>query len=263
MKVDVIENNSILKLEIQLNETSSFSCTVSPPDGAVSFVDILPEVYLISDKFLESQLENLNKAGIVPKCAKGCCTCCRQLITVSVHEAILLEHIVNMLDAAEKNRIKLAFDRILEEIEEKNFLKDLLDFHINNFQDKASVTSIQKKYWDLQLSCPFLNENSCSIYAYRPLVCRQYLVASDPVHCHGSFKDDHLVKKIQLTNDFASAAASFDGVEAIQTRGIPLPIIFLINGILSYFPRPKTSFKEMIMLFLKHVDQYFGNKASS
>lgn len=31
--------------------------------------------------------------------------------------------------------------------------------------------------------CPFLKENICSIYKYRPFICRTYHIATDPKHC--------------------------------------------------------------------------------
>ncbi|WP_419778961.1 YkgJ family cysteine cluster protein [Maridesulfovibrio sp.] len=258
MKVKTTAKDSQLEVEIELDEKQSISCILTPPDGDVSFVDILPEIYTIYNKVLQSTLEEHSRNGLHTKCDKGCETCCHQLITVSIHEAILLVHLVNSLNEPERSRIKNAFDTILEKLEEKGLLKDLLDFHVNKFDDKANIINIQKEYWQLNQSCPFLVDDSCSIYPFRPFICRQYLVSSDPAYCKGSFKNDHLVKKIPLTHDFASAAASFDGEEAIFTRGIPLPTIFLINGLLTYFPRPKAPAVEMVTRFLNHVDEFFS-----
>jgi Fe-S-cluster containining protein len=39
------------------------------------------------------------------------------------------------------------------------------------------------KYLHLSLACPFLEGGSCSIYADRPLVCREYMVVSPPENC--------------------------------------------------------------------------------
>ncbi len=258
MKVETISKDSQLEITIKLNENQSISCTVTPPDGDVSFVDILPEVYTIYNKVLESTLAEHSRNGLHTKCDKGCGTCCHQLVTVSIHEAILLVHLVNSMKDPERSRIQKAFDNILEKLEDKGLLKDLLDFHVNKFDDKANIINIQKEYWHLNQNCPFLVDASCSIYPFRPFICRQYLVSSDPAYCKGSFKNDRLVKKIPLTHDFASSAASFDGEEAIFTRGIPLPTIFLINGLLTYFPRPKAPAAEMITRYLRHVAEFFS-----
>jgi Fe-S-cluster containining protein len=38
-------------------------------------------------------------------------------------------------------------------------------------------------YFALGIACPFLEDESCSIYEDRPLICREYLVVSPPERC--------------------------------------------------------------------------------
>lgn len=257
MKVTITKKDTLTQVSINIAREISVSRDLTPPDGEVSFVDILPEIYTLHTDIIAATIDNNRRNGISIRCTKGCGTCCHQLVTVSIHEALLLAHLVSMLKPSEQYTIKKSFNHILTKLEEHSILKDLLHYNINQFEDKESITNIQRLYWSLNLDCPFLVENSCSIYQYRPLICREYLVSSEPVNCQESFKNDHLVHRMSLTHGFASAAASFDGIEAIKTRGIPLPIIFLINGLLSYFPRPKTSANEMLKLYFNHVDNYF------
>ena len=40
-------------------------------------------------------------------------------------------------------------------------------------------------YFALRVPCPFLEDESCSIHAERPLVCREYLVTSPAELCAG------------------------------------------------------------------------------
>jgi len=49
--------------------------------------------------------------------------------------------------------------------------------------DMESRRAAGVKYFSLRLDCPFLEDQSCSIYSDRPLECREYLVTSDPKHC--------------------------------------------------------------------------------
>ena len=37
-----------------------------------------------------------------------------------------------------------------------------------------------REYFQLGIPCPFLEEESCSIYHDRPITCREYLVTSPP-----------------------------------------------------------------------------------
>ena len=38
-------------------------------------------------------------------------------------------------------------------------------------------------YFALGVACPFLEDESCSIYEERPLICREYVVVSPPERC--------------------------------------------------------------------------------
>lgn len=257
MESNIVKNNLSIEVALEIDDDISINSVVTPPDGEVSFVDILPEIYAVHTDIISATIEKNKDNGVVAKCSKGCGTCCRQLVTISIHEAIFLVYLVDMLNSEEKNKIRNSFDEILSKLEQHNLLKDLIYLHINDFENKKSITNIQKKYWELQLACPFLVDNSCSIHPYRPLICREYLVSSEPEKCSELFNNNRQVHRIRLTHNFASAAASFDGVEAIKTRAIPLPVIFLIDGLLSYFPRSKTTAEKMLTLYFNHADKYF------
>lgn len=257
MESNIVKNNKSIEVSLKIEDDISINGIVTPPDGEVSFVDILPEIYTLHTDILSKTIRKNENNGISVKCSKGCGVCCRQLVTISIHEAILLVYLADMLNAEEKNRIRHAFDEILSKLERHNLLKDLIYYHLNDFEDKESIARLQKKYWELQLACPFLVDNSCSIHPYRPLICREYLVSSEPGKCPELFNNAYHVHRVRLTHNFASAAASFDGVEAIKTRAIPLPTIFLFDGLLSYFPRSKTTAEKMLALFFNHADKYF------
>jgi Fe-S-cluster containining protein len=258
MKIDIAATGRLLDVSIGVDARRSFSCVLSPPDGDVTFVDVLPEIYEIYSYILGVNFEESEQNGKPVRCAKGCVSCCHQLITVSVHEALLLAHIVGLLGQEEQQRIRSAFDESLSRLEEAGLLRDLLHSHVNAFENRELIKDTQRRYWELGLACPFLLDGTCAIYPYRPFICRQYCVSSDPEHCGKVFEKDHLIERIRLSHDFGSAAASFDGLEAIKTRTIPLPAIFLVHGILHCFERPKATAEVVITRFLRHVDKHFS-----
>jgi len=258
MKIDIVEKDRLLDVSISLDEKRSFSCVLSPPDSNVTLVDVLPELYEIYTNILDIDFKESARRGKPARCVKGCVSCCYQLITVSVHEALLLAHIVDMLCREDQERIRSAFDNGLMRLEKAGLLRHLLYSHLNEFGNREVVVDAQKRYWDLELSCPFLIENACAIYPYRPFICRQYCVSSDPEHCRNVFKKDHLIERVRLSHDLGSAAASFDGLDAINTRTIPLPAIFLVRGVLNCFERPKATAGIMITRLLCHADKHFG-----
>jgi hypothetical protein len=46
-----------------------------------------------------------------------------------------------------------------------------------------SARQLALDYFYQRIPCPFLEDESCSIYPIRPLICREYLVTSPPEHC--------------------------------------------------------------------------------
>ncbi len=49
--------------------------------------------------------------------------------------------------------------------------------------DEASRRRLGIDHFRHGVACPFLGQESCSIYAERPLACREYLVTSPAAHC--------------------------------------------------------------------------------
>ena len=48
---------------------------------------------------------------------------------------------------------------------------------------QTDVESLAIRYFRMQVPCPFLDGESCSIYEQRPLSCREYLVTSARERC--------------------------------------------------------------------------------
>lgn len=244
-------------LNVTFDSGLEADCRINPPDGLVAFVDVLPEVFSLSNALLSQSLAAAQKRGQPVACAKGSNHCCHQLVAVSAHEALLLAHIISLMQPEEKHRILNAFASTVTLLERKALLSEMTASHANAFEDPARIIEAQRRYWQLQIPCPFLESGACSIYAFRPLLCRQYLVSSPPENCALSFLADHLIKRIPISYDLASAAASFDGHAAQPTRAVPLPAILMVNGLLEGFPRPKLPAKTMLTGFLHHVQDNF------
>ncbi len=58
------------------------------------------------------------------------------------------------------------------------------------------LKTLVSDYFNEGISCPFLEDESCSIHAVRPLVCREYLVTSPPENC--SRQNDREIDRINL-----------------------------------------------------------------
>jgi hypothetical protein len=75
------------------------------------------------------------------------------------------------------------------------------------------------QYFNLGIPCPFLEEESCSIYHDRPIACREYLVTSPAGNCAQPSPDT--VKLIPLPFRIWTALARVDD-ESRRAPWVPL-----------------------------------------
>ncbi|HNM46888.1 MAG TPA: YkgJ family cysteine cluster protein, partial [Candidatus Sumerlaeota bacterium] len=69
--------------------------------------------------------------------------------------------------------------------------------------NEAQQRTLSLDYFRLGLACPFLEEEACSIYADRPLGCREYLVTSPAEAC--SRLDFAALQTVPLPTEVGSA----------------------------------------------------------
>lgn len=100
-------------------------------------------------------------------CKKGCYYCCQQNVDASIHEALLLLHIM------EEESIEIDMDK----------LKRQAKHNVETWHDQPLED------WD----CIFLKDGCCAVYEHRPASCRKYFVSSIPKLC--DTKDLHQVVK--------------------------------------------------------------------
>ncbi len=113
-------------------------------------------------------------------CKRGCAACCRQIIAVSDVEAHALARLVEAMPAPRRARVEARFadaERRMLEWRPLDRLMPLEPLSDDDFRLRA------REHYRLGLACPFLEDESCSIYADRPMVCREYDVVSPPSVC--------------------------------------------------------------------------------
>jgi Fe-S-cluster containining protein len=106
-------------------------------------------------------------------CKKGCTACCHHVVQTTAIEA-----------EAVRQFIKKQFDRsaqssLLSRINQcRNSYPKFLPL------DEEYDEEFQDNYFEKRIPCPFLStDGSCMVYGSRPLVCRTYMVFSDPEQC--------------------------------------------------------------------------------
>lgn len=175
--------------EARETETASAKMTVggqpldleiTAPTGATSTKDLLPIFQGFTNAVVDIAVEAAERQGFEVSCRKGCAACCRQLVPVSPGEARALVRLVETLPEPHRSHVRERFESAVEKLDAAGVL--------DAFRREAKISSDQFKslgldYFDQAVACPFLEEESCSIYSDRPLSCREYLVTSPAEEC--------------------------------------------------------------------------------
>ena len=109
-------------------------------------------------------------------CRKGCPTCCHVPVRTDAQSVVrIVEHVRRSWSVVE--RIKL---------------KERIDAHVEATRDDYAFAAVADRP-----ACPFLVEDSCSVHAVRPMVCRAFN-STDLAAC---------LKAAQMVGGFASIPA--------------------------------------------------------
>lgn len=114
--------------------------------GPVEFVKAFYEAF-------DETIQPFAKSGT--SCKRGCHFCCRQNVTISEAEALVI------VEYCQEHGIDMPREYFLEQLK-------------YGWKEVASTIV----GW-----CAFLKNGECSIYPARPLACRKYYVASPPEQC--------------------------------------------------------------------------------
>jgi Fe-S-cluster containining protein len=154
-----------------------FEAHVQVPDGLAQPRDLLPAAHALEAAIVERAV---TLGGEPISCRKGCGACCRQLVPVSQPEARHLRDVVAHLPEPRQSEIRARFSAARAHLETAGLVPRL--------QWPGDMTDAERQrlavdYFREGIACPFLADESCSIYADRPLVCREYVVTTPAANC--------------------------------------------------------------------------------
>ena len=153
------------------------SMQVQIPAGAVSPTRLLPLVHSLTDLVVDTTVSGLSEPV---SCAAGCGACCRQLVPLSGTEARAIHALVHAMPQPRRDVLLARFAADLEHLRTAGLLERLREF--DRLPD-SERNALGLAYFRARLPCPFLEDESCSVHADRPVICREFLVTSDPRHC--------------------------------------------------------------------------------
>ncbi len=153
---------------------------ITVPAAPVRVDDLLPVLQSLSDAIISVAKHEAQSVGKSISCRKGCGACCRQMVPISEPEARRIRDLVDSFPEPRRSEVRARFAEGLRRVAGAGLLEPLEG---SRTWDKAEHRKYALRYFAERIACPFLEEESCSIHAERPIVCREYLVTTPPENC--------------------------------------------------------------------------------
>ncbi|HKU94287.1 MAG TPA: YkgJ family cysteine cluster protein, partial [Vineibacter sp.] len=162
------------------DDTTTRSIALPMPAGEVSAVDMLPAFRAYTDAMVDQAIDYSASEGKPVSCRAGCAACCRQFVVISTTEARRIAALVDAMPEPRRSEVHARFEHVDKRIAEWS---TSVGFGRGQTQSRMSERDLASSYVGLWLDCPLLEDEKCSIYEDRPLVCREYLVTSPAEDC--------------------------------------------------------------------------------
>jgi Fe-S-cluster containining protein len=178
--------------------------------------DLVPLAQALCDHMMSETMDRCHMMGTQISCGKGCSACCSYLVPLSIPEVIHLYEEIESLPVDQssefwRNSLSVA----------GNLLEDV---SLERPNGDSSVENVGEWYSEKQVSCPLLKNDVCTIYAQRPLACREYLVKTPPQRCHPKYVEQ--VEKVRLPlSVLESLGQTVAELEGTAVEAIMLPLI--------------------------------------
>lgn len=179
------------RYEIALNTPAGqLTTAIDVPTGFVPVSAIVPVVRRLGEEAQALELARSLDSGKSLSCRKGCAACCRMMVPLSPPEAFSLRDYLSTLPEERRQHISERFARSKSMLLAHGLWHRLLDMgETAEPPDDAALEPINRDYYALQLACPFLEDEVCSIYEERPAACRELLVTSPADWCQDLIKN--------------------------------------------------------------------------
>ena len=183
-------------------EGFSLSLQATVPAGPARQADLLPLARAIADTVVAQTQQAVEAAGQRISCHAGCGACCRSLVAISEPEARRLQAHIAALPEARRHELHRRFDTALAALEGAGLLGTLQQWAgWSEAEYRRQLTA----YFAAGVPCPLLEDESCGLYAERPITCREFLVTSPPRHC-GELGSDQ-IRRVALPVKMFNAVA--------------------------------------------------------
>lgn len=170
-----------MSVQLQFGE-SPILCEATVPLEPVELSEVLPAFRLIADQLIDAAIDKAASENKAVSCKKGCGACCRMAVPVSEPEAYRLRSVVDAMPEPQKSRVQERFALGMEVFGRTGLLTNMFQ-RVSGEEEEQSAMAKLDAYYATGVACPFLEDESCSIYDERPLICREFLVTSPAENC--------------------------------------------------------------------------------
>jgi Fe-S-cluster containining protein len=154
---------------------------------------MLPIFQQMTNSFVDMGVKAIESEGESISCKKGCGACCSQAVPLAEIEAYQIAELVENFPEPRRSIVKEKFEKAFSHFAEIGWFEKLSECAAQTLKEQEKVVM---EYFHEGISCPLLEEGSCSIHQDRPLACREYLVTSPAQNC--SSPTASTVKIVQL-----------------------------------------------------------------
>jgi Fe-S-cluster containining protein len=240
----------VVTANVELSGPDWRLCTrLTVPAGPTQVRELLPLVQSLADAVVGAGVRTAEEGGETVSCKKGCGACCRQLVPVAEVEARRLRDLVEGLPEPRRSHVRARFAEARRRLEQAGLLEKLLRRE-QWAEDERQPVGLD--YFRQGVPCPFLEEESCSIYRDRPVACREYLVTSPAENCARPSAES--VRCVRLPLKVSGALNRMDPVPpaARFVRWVPLVLALEWADVHPDEPPPRPG-PELLREFFGHL----------
>ena len=194
------------------------------PNKKVTARKMLPIFRQMANSFVQIGIDAVEANGEEISCRAGCGACCRQPVPISESEVYQIAELVGNMPEPRRGKIREKFKKGCEHLARIGWFQKL----------EATVTasaevrqSVLNEYFEQGIPCPFLEDESCSIYEERPLVCREYLVTTPAENCKTPRPDN--IRTIAIPIKPSPAVRSISKTENLNAGINFVPLILSLD----------------------------------
>ena len=187
----------------------------------------LPFLQALASQVSSNVHASAEAAGRPVSCSKGCGACCRQPVSITLVEARALAKLVARMPAPRQQEICRRFAAAQATLAESGVMTRDHSAPVSAFPlAETPMQRLAAAWFALRIACPFLEDESCSIYEDRPLICREHQVTSPASACSQLFRErvDRIELPVRIADALTRAAATVSGV-----RSVTIPLMRLLD----------------------------------